>query len=239
MPPVPDCPSQSVSWFAHLCLPLYDPMDCSTPGLLVHHQLPELAQTPHVHRVGDAIQTYHPLSSPSPPAFNLSQHQGLFKWVSSLHQVAKVLEFQLQHQSFQWIFRTDFLWDELVGSPIQGTRKSLLQHHISKSSVLWRSTFFIVQLLHPYMTTGKTIALTRQTSVGKVMSLLFNMLSSLVIAFFPRSKHLLISWLPVTICSDFGAPQNKVCHCFHCFPISLPWSDGTGCHDLSFLNIDF
>ena len=81
-------------------------MDCSTPGLPVHHQLPEFTQT-HVHWVGDAIQPSHPLSSPSPPAFNLSQHQGLFKWVSSSHQVAKVLEFQ--HQSFEWIFRTDFL----------------------------------------------------------------------------------------------------------------------------------
>ena len=81
-------------------------MDCSMPGLPVHHQLPELAQT-HVHRVGDAIQPPHPPSSPSPPAFSLSQHQGLFKWVSSSHQVAKVLEFQLWHQSFQWIFRTE------------------------------------------------------------------------------------------------------------------------------------
>ena len=90
------------------CPTLCDPMDCKTPGLPVHHQLPEFTQT-HVHWVGDAIQPSHPLSSPSPPAFNLSQHQGLFQWVSSLHQVAKVLEFQLQHQSFQWIFRTDFL----------------------------------------------------------------------------------------------------------------------------------
>ena len=90
------------------CPTLCNPMDCSTPGFPVHHQLQELVQT-HVHRVGDAIQPSHPLSSPSPPAFNLSQHQGLFKWVSSLHQVAEVLEFQLQHQSFQWIFRTDFL----------------------------------------------------------------------------------------------------------------------------------
>ena len=87
---------------------LCDPMDCSTPGLPVHHQLLELAQT-HVHRVGDAIQPSHPLLSPSPPALNLSQHQGLFKWVSSLHQVAKVLEFQLQHESFQWTLRTDLL----------------------------------------------------------------------------------------------------------------------------------
>ena len=86
----------------------YNSMDCSTPGLPVHHQLSELAQT-HVHRVGDAIQPSHPLSSPSRPAFSLSQHQGVFQWVSSSHQVAKVLEFQLQHQSFQWIFKTDFL----------------------------------------------------------------------------------------------------------------------------------
>ena len=85
-----------------------DPMDCSTPGFPLHHQLPELTQT-HVHWVGNAIQPSHPLSSPSPPTFNLSQHQGLFQWVSSSYQVAKVLEFQLQHQSFQWIFRTDFL----------------------------------------------------------------------------------------------------------------------------------
>ena len=90
------------------CVRLYDPMNCSTPGLPVHHQLPESTQT-HVHRVGDAIQPSHPLPSPSPSALNLSQHQGLFKWVSSSHQVAKVLEFQLQHQSFQWTPRTDLL----------------------------------------------------------------------------------------------------------------------------------
>ena len=90
------------------CPTLHNPMDCSTPSLPIHHQLPEFTQT-HVHWVGDAIQPSHPLSSPFPPAFNLPWHQGLFKWVSSSHQVAKVLEFQLQHQSFQWIFRTDFL----------------------------------------------------------------------------------------------------------------------------------
>ena len=95
---------------------LCDPMDCCMPGLPVHHQLPVITQT-HVHWVSDAVQPFHPLSSPSPPARYLSQHQGLFKWVSSLHQVAKVLEFQLQHQSFQWIFRTYFLCDGLVGSP--------------------------------------------------------------------------------------------------------------------------
>ena len=101
---------------AQSCPTLCDPMDCSTPGFPIHHQLLEVTQT-HVHLVGDAIQPSHPLLSPSPPTFNLFQHQGLFQWVSSSYQVAKVLEFQLQHQSFQWIFRTDFLWDGLVGSP--------------------------------------------------------------------------------------------------------------------------
>ena len=101
---------------AQSCLTLCNTMDCSMPGFPVHHQLLELTQA-CVHRVGDAIQPSYPLSSSSPPAFNLSYHQGLFKWVSSSHQVAKVLELQLQHQSFQLIFRTDFLYDGLVGSP--------------------------------------------------------------------------------------------------------------------------
>ena len=100
---------------AQLCPTLCNNMDCSTPGFPVHHQLPELTQT-HVYRVGDAIQPSHPLLSSSPPAFSLSQRQGLFKWVSSSHQVAKVLEFQFQHQSFQWLFRTDILEDGLAGS---------------------------------------------------------------------------------------------------------------------------
>ena len=154
------------------CPTLCDPMDCSTLGLPVHHQHPESTQT-HVHWVGDAIQPLHPLSSPSSPALNLSQHQGLFKWLNSLHQVAKVLEFQLQHQFFQWTPRTDLLQNGLVGSPcIQGTLKSLLQHHTSKPSILQHSAFFTVQLSHPYMTSGKIIALTRQTFVDKVMSVL-------------------------------------------------------------------
>ena len=163
-------------------------MDCSMPGFPVHHQFLELTQT-HVNHVGDAILPSYSLSYPSPPAFNLSQHQGLFQWVSSSHQVAKVLEFQLQHQSFQWIFRTDFLQDWLVWSPRKETlrdSKCLFQHLSSKASILWCSAFFIVQLSHSYMTTGKTIALTRWTFVDKVMSLLFNMLSRLVITFFPR-----------------------------------------------------
>ena len=166
--------SVEFSWVTQLCPTLCDPMNHSTPGLPVHHQLLESTQT-HVHWVGDAIQTSHPLSSPSPPALNLSQHQGLFKWVSSSHQAAKGLEFQLQHQSYNEhqgliSFRMD--WLDLLA--VQGTLKSLLQHHGSKASILRCSAFFIVQLSHPYMTTGKTIALTTQTFI--VMSLFFNML---------------------------------------------------------------
>ena len=108
----------------------------------------------------------------------------------------KYWEFQLQHQSFQWTPRTDLLYDGLVDLlEVQGTLKSLLQHHSSKASILQHSAFFIVQLSHPYLTTGKTIALTGWTFVDKIMSLLFNMMSRLVITFLPRSKHLLISWL--------------------------------------------
>ena len=128
-------------------------------------------------------------------------------------------------------FRMD--WLDLLA--VQGTLKSLL--HSSKASILWCSAFFILQLSHPYMTTRKTTALTRQTFVGKVMSLLLNMLSTLVIAFLPRSKRLLISWLQSPSAVILEPPQ-KVSHCFHCFPIYFPWSDGTGCHDLRFLNVE-
>ena len=110
-------------------------------------------------------------------------------------------------------------WFDLLAA--QGTLKSLLQQHNLKASILQCSTFFMVQLSRPYMTSGKTIALTIRTFVGKVMSLLFNTLSKFVIAFLPRSKHLLIFMAVVTICSDFGDQENKVCHCFHCFPIYL------------------
>ena len=132
-------------------------------------------------------------------------------------------------------FRMD--WLDLLA--VQATLKSLLQRHSSKASILRCLAFFIVQLSHPFMTTGKTIALTIGTFVDKVMSLLFNMLSRLVIAFLLRSKRLLISWLQSPSVVIFGAQKNKVSHCFHCFLIYLPWSDGTRCHDLSFLNVEF
>ena len=118
------------------CPTLCHPMDCSTSGFPVHHQLPEFTQT-GVHRVGDAIQASHPLLFPSPPTYNIAQHLSLFKWVSFSHQVAKVLEFQVQHQSFQWVFRTDFFrMDCLDLLAIQRPFKSLLQHHSSKTSIL-------------------------------------------------------------------------------------------------------
>ena len=173
------------------CLTLRDPMDCSTSGLPVHHQLPELAQI-HVPEVGDAIQPSHPLSSPSPPAFNLSQQSGSFLMSQFFASGGQSFSFNISLSSeYSGLisFRTD--WFDLLA--VQGTLKSLLQHHSSKVSILQCSAFFMVQLSHPYMTTGKTIALTRQTFVGKVIFLLFNMLSRLVIAFLPRSKHRLIS----------------------------------------------
>ena len=128
-------------------------------------------------------------------------------------------------------------WTDLLA--VQGTLKSLLQHHSSNASVLWCSAFFTVQLSHPYMTTGKTVALTKRIFVYKVMSLLFNMLSRLVITFLPRSKRLLLSWLqsPSAVILE-PKKKKKFWHCFHCFPIYFPWSDGTRCHDLRFLNVE-
>ena len=133
-------------------------------------------------------------------------------------------------------FRMDWL-DFLA---VQGILKSLINHHSSKASILQRSAFFIVQLPYPYTTTGKTIALTRLTFVGKVMSLLFNMLSKLVITFLPRNRHHLISWLlsPSAVILEPPPPKN-VSHCLHSFSIYLPWSDGTRCHHLSSLNVEF
>ena len=165
-------------------------MNRCTPGLPVHHQLPESIQT-CVRRVGDAIQPSRLLSSPSPPALNLSQHQGLSKESALRIRWRKYRSFSFsispsnEHPGLI-SFRMD--WLDLLA--VQGTLKSLLQYHSSKASILQRSAFFIVQLLHPYMTTGKTIALTRQTFVDKVMSLLFNTLSRLAITFHPRSKRL-------------------------------------------------
>ena len=186
------------------------PMNRSMPGLPVHHQLPEFTQT-HVHRVSDAIQPSHPLSSPSPPA-PIPPSIRVFSNESPLcMRWPKYWSFSFSISSSNEhppliSFRTD--WLDLLA--VQGTLKSLLQHHSSKALILWRSAFFTVQLSHPYMPTGKTIALTRWTFVGKVMSLLLNMLSRLVITFLPRSKHIFNFMAAITICSDFGAQKNKV-----------------------------
>ena len=151
---------------AQSCLTLYDPMDCSTSDLPVPHHLLELAQV-HVHWIGDPIQPSHPLSPSSFSAFGFSQHQGLFQWVSRSHQVAKLLELQLQHQSFRWIFRVDLGLTGMISLQSKGLL-GLLRHHSLKASVPQHSAFFMLQLLHLYMATGKTIALTIQTFVYKV-----------------------------------------------------------------------
>ena len=212
---------------------LCNPMNCSTPGLPVHHQLPEFTQT-HVHQVGDAIQPSHPLSPllllpPIPPGIIYSNESTLhMRW-------PKYWSFSFSvspSNGHPGLISFRMYWLDLLAG--QGTLKSLLQHHSSKASILGHSAFFTVQLSHPYTTTGKTIALTRRTFVGKVMSLLFNMLSRLVITFLPRSKRLLVSWLQSP--SAVILEPKKVSHCFYCFPIYLTWSDGTRCHDLSFLN---
>ena len=187
--------SVQFSSVAQSCPTLCDPMNLSTPGLPVHHHLPEFTQT-HVHRVRDTIQPSHPWSSPSPSAPNPSQHQRFSNESTLLMRWPKYWSFSYRIIPSKEIpglisFRMD--WLDLFA--VQGTLKSLLQHYSSKASILRCSTLFTIQLSHPYMTTGKTIALTRPTLVGKVMSLLLNILSRLVITFLPRSKCLLISWV--------------------------------------------
>ena len=208
-------------------------MDCSRPGSPVHHQLQGFAQT-HVHPVSDAIQPSHPLSSPLPPAFNLPSIR-VFSSESVLHiRWPNYWSFSLSispSKEYSWLISFKMDWLDLLA--VQGTLKSLLQHYSSKESILQHSAFFRVQLSQPYMTTGKTIALTRWT-FGKVMSLFFNMLSRLVITFLPRIKHLLISWLQSPSAVILEPPKIKVSHCF---PIYLLWN-GTGCHYLSFLNVE-
>ena len=205
---------------------------------LPHPSLLEFAQT-HVHWVGDAIQPSHPLSSLLLPPSVLPSTR-IFSRESTLHirwPKYKSFSFSISlsnEYSGLISFRID--WFDLF--VVQGTLKSLLQHYISKASILLHSTFFMVQLSHPYMTTGKTIALTRQTFVSKVMSLVFNMLSSFVIAFLLRSKYLWISWLhsPSAVILE----PKKILSLFPLFPhlFAMKWIE-TGCHDLSFLSVEF
>ena len=197
----------SVQFITQLCLTLCDPMNHSPPGLPVHHQLPEFTQTsiesvmPSIHLI-----LCRPLFllPPIPPSIRVFSNESTLRMRWPKHWT---FSFSIPSKEIPGLISFRMDWLDLLA--VQGTLKSLLQHHSSKASILQCSAFFIVQLSHPYMTTGKTIALTRQTFVGKVMSLLFNMLSQLVIAFLPRSKHLLISWLqsPSTVILE---PKNKL-----------------------------
>ena len=192
-------------------------MNCSTPGLPVHHQHTEFTQT-HVHRVSDAIQPSHPLSSPS-PAPNPSQHQSLSNESTLCMKCTKYWSFSFSiSPSNEHPGLISFRMDGLNQHAVQGTLKSLLQHHSSKASILRHSAFFTVQHSHPYMTTRKTIALTRWTIAGKVMSLPFNVLSRLVITFLQRSKRLLISWLQSLSAVILEAPKIKSAIVFTVFP---------------------
>ena len=222
---------------AQSCLTLWDPMNHSMPGLPVYHQLPEFTQT-HVH-VGDAIQPSHPLSSPSSPAPHLSQHQSFpMSWLfasggqsTGFSASASLVPINIQ----DWFPLGLTGWISLQSKG----PSSLLQHHSSKASILRYSAFFIVQLSHPYMTTGKTIALTRWTFVGKVMSLLFNMLSRLVITFLLRSKRLLISWPQSPSAVILEPPKIKSVTVPIVSPSIYHEVMGPDAMILSFLNVEF
>ena len=186
------------------------------------------------------FQPSHPLLPPSPLALNHSQHQGLFQWAGSSNPVAKVLEGSASASVFPMSTRD---WSPL-GLTGWISLLSKGPSRVFSNTTVWKHQFFgaqpslTVQLSHPYMTTGKTIALTIWIFVSKVMSLLLDILSRFVTAF-PRSKHLLISWLQSPSALIFGSQEYEIRHCFHFFPIYLPWCDRTGCHDLRFLNVEF
>ena len=211
-------------------------MNCSTPGLPFHHQLPDSRKLmsiesvmPSSHLILCRLLLFLP---PVPSSIRVFSNK------STLHVRRPKywsLSFSISPSSEHpglISFRMD--WLDLLA--VQGTLKSLLQHHSSKASILQYSAFFTVQLSHPYLTTGKTIALTRWTFVGKVMSLLFNLLFRLVITFLPRSERLLISWLQLPSAVIWSSKKIKS---DTVSPSISPWSDGTRCHDLSFLNVEF
>ena len=204
---------------------------CPFPTPAVHSDSRPLSRWCH-----PAVSSYHPLLllPPVPPSIRDFSNESTLRmrWPKYWSFSFSIIPSK-EHPRLT-AFRMD--WLDLLAA--QGTLKSLLQHHNSKASILRCSAFYIVQLSHPYMTTGKTIALTRQAFFGKVISLLFNMLSRLVTTLLPRSKRFLISWLQSPSAVILEAPPKIESDTFHCFPIYFPWSDGTRCHDLSFLNVE-
>ena len=219
---------------AKLCPTLCDPMDLSMPGSPALHYFPKFAQSCLLSQ-----WCYLTISSSAIPfsfAFNLSSIRVFSNELALCIRWPKYWSFSFspsnEYSGLNSSFRID--WFDLPA--VQGTLKSILQHHSSEVSIFQHSASFMVQLSHPYMTTGKTIAVTIQTFVSKVMSLVSNMLARYVIAFLPRSKCLLISWLQSPSAVIFGAQESKACHCFHFPPFYLPWNDGTGCHDFVFLS---
>ena len=227
----------SVSSVSQSCPTLCDPINCSTSGLPVHHQLPEFTQS-HVHWVGDAIQPSHLLSSPSPPPSTFPSIR-VFSNESTFHmRWPKYWSFSFSispSSEYSGLISFTMDWFDLLA--VLGTQESspTPQFKSISSSVLSFLCSPILTFTHDYW---KTTALTTWTFVDRVMSLLFNMLSRLVITFLPRNKHLLISWLQSPSAVILEPQENKISHCFHCFPIYLPWSDETRCHDLRFLNVE-
>ena len=209
---------------------LCNPMDWSTPGFTNSGACSNWCPSSRWWR-----PTFSSSVIPFPPAFNLSQYQGLFQWVSSSHQVAKVLELQLQHQSLQWIFRTDFLQDGLVGSPCSprdshGSSPTSKFKSISSSMLIFLYSSILTSINHTWKNHSFDYPdFCQQSNVSALVGHSFSSKEQAPFNFMAA----------VTIYSDFGAQENKVCHCFHCFSIYLPWSDGTGCHDLSFLKVEF
>ena len=209
-------------------------MDCSTPGLPVHHKLPEFTQT-HFHWVSDAIQPSNPLYSPFSSHLQSFSGSGSFEMSQFFASGGQSIGISasisvLPMNTFDWFPLGWTGWISLLSKKLSRvfSNTTVQKHH-------YFGTQFSLIPTHSNMTTGKTISLIRQIFVGKVMSLLFNKLSRLVITFLPRSKHLLISWLKSPSAVILEPKKNKVCHCFQCFLIYLPWSDWTRCHDLSFL----
>ena len=221
------------------CATLCDPMDCSTPGPTVHHQLLKFSKLVSIKSVmiSNHLILCHPLLLlPSIfPSIRVFSNESALRirwpkyWISASTSV-------LPMNTQDW---SPLGWDWLDLLAVQGTLKSLLQHHSWKVSIRLYSAFFTIQISHPYMTTGKTIALTKWTFVGKVMSLLFNILSRLVITFLPRSKCLLILWLQSLSPVILEPKKIKSVTVSTVFPIHLPWSDGTRCCHLRLLNVEF